>query len=616
MRNILSFMAAMMLVQILFAQEKEVPLRDNYVQSYASKHLSKINPRSLVSLPFVDDFSYLSPIPKPTLWLDHQAYVNNQYGNNAPSYGVATLDGLDQNGRPYDSTAFSFNAIGGADTLTSQPIALGFNSPADSVYFSFYYQPGGNGEFPNTYQYNFFNGLAETGDSLILEFRNKDSAWVHVWASDGDSMSKPFKQVIIGLKDPQYFYDGFQFRFRNIALLIGNYDLWNIDYVRLNANRTYNDTALSDVAVQSANTSLLGNYQRMPWNQFVNNQSQELYPFFGFHFRNNSVFAKNATFQASLYDSAGTNFFTSNPISFNFDALSTVKDSVQISSIPSVPAGSFPTVLSKVTITTSADNNVGNDTLIQPQIFGNELSYDDGTAENQYEFTASLGEVAYGFHLNVPDTLRAIEIQFVHNDFNILQQPISILVWKTLNDADTIYHQDFVSPQYSSEHGGFTRFRLTRPVAVQDSFYIGWLQAGIGTTPTISIGLDAERNADAANLYYKIANGDWNRSAIAGSALMRAVVGPPIPFGVGITEVKNQAVLKIFPNPATDRLYFQLPWNEKSIIEIFDAEGNLMMKENLSENSVNISALRPGFYALKIQNTATAQWAASSFIKN
>src|SRR5450432_4266978 len=129
MKKWIFLIAAITVAQLLFAQEKAVPLRDNYVQALAAKNLSKISARSLVSLPFVDDFSYSSPIPRPSLWLDHQAFVNNQYGNNPPSYGVVTLDGLNENGRPYDSTSFTFNAVGGADTLTSQPIALGFNSP-------------------------------------------------------------------------------------------------------------------------------------------------------------------------------------------------------------------------------------------------------------------------------------------------------------------------------------------------------------------------------------------------------------------------------------------------------------------------------------------------------
>ena len=52
--------------------------------------------------------------------------------------------------------------------------------------------------------------------------------------------------LIVG---PKYFYEDFQFRFRNIASLSGNNDHWNIDYVRLVANRALveQDTVIRDV---------------------------------------------------------------------------------------------------------------------------------------------------------------------------------------------------------------------------------------------------------------------------------------------------------------------------------------------------------------------------------
>ena len=131
-----------------------------------------------VKLPFVDDFSNYIGYPNKTLWQDKQAFVNQGYSIAPPTLGVATLDALDQNGKIYahaKSTPFP------ADTLTSLPIRLDsiFTTPRkikiqDSLYFSFYFQPGG-GVFPQegTPKYREWERVGdapETSDSLVLEF--------------------------------------------------------------------------------------------------------------------------------------------------------------------------------------------------------------------------------------------------------------------------------------------------------------------------------------------------------------------------------------------------------------------------------------------------------------
>ena len=78
-------------------------------------------------LPFYDDFSYAGPYPNPSLWLDQYVFVNNTKGVAPPTIGVATFDGLNQFGYPYDSTVVSSgNTIApphSSDTLTSTPFA-------------------------------------------------------------------------------------------------------------------------------------------------------------------------------------------------------------------------------------------------------------------------------------------------------------------------------------------------------------------------------------------------------------------------------------------------------------------------------------------------------------
>ena len=114
-------------------------------------------------LPFFDDFSHSNVYPDSTKWTDNNVLVNDGFPLCPPNRNGATFDVLDADGRVYNyaiSNAFV------AEYLTSvrirldsimepEPRAL---TPADSVYLSFYYQPQGNGNSP------------ETQDSLVLQF--------------------------------------------------------------------------------------------------------------------------------------------------------------------------------------------------------------------------------------------------------------------------------------------------------------------------------------------------------------------------------------------------------------------------------------------------------------
>ena len=114
-------------------------------------------------LPFFDDFSHSNLYPDSTKWTDNNAFVNDGFPLCPPNRNGVTLDVLDANGRVYD---FAISNAFVAEYLTSVRIRLDSImepdpralTPADSVYLSFYYQPQGNGNPP------------ETQDSLVLQF--------------------------------------------------------------------------------------------------------------------------------------------------------------------------------------------------------------------------------------------------------------------------------------------------------------------------------------------------------------------------------------------------------------------------------------------------------------
>lgn len=129
--------------------------------------------KSTLTLPFLDDFSQNYLFPDTTRWEDINVHINSNFANDPVNWGVATFDGLDSTGYPYNFG--NPTSYGPADTLTSRTIDV--TTIIDSLFLSFYYQPQGNGNKP------------ETKDSLSLQFfRKSDSTWVRMWGSARNSL--------------------------------------------------------------------------------------------------------------------------------------------------------------------------------------------------------------------------------------------------------------------------------------------------------------------------------------------------------------------------------------------------------------------------------------------
>ncbi|MBI5539372.1 MAG: T9SS type A sorting domain-containing protein [Bacteroidia bacterium] len=113
------------IVSITNAQVVLVPLESNpVIEKYIKENTD--NPKNLlsndtISFPFFDDFSKYSVYPDQSNWLDNSVFVNQSYGDNPPSIGVATFDALNFAGQLH-SNATSNGFI--SDTLTSKPINL------------------------------------------------------------------------------------------------------------------------------------------------------------------------------------------------------------------------------------------------------------------------------------------------------------------------------------------------------------------------------------------------------------------------------------------------------------------------------------------------------------
>ena len=184
-----------------------------------------------------------------SLWIDEDAFINSRYPIDPVTIGVATLDGLNEFGVPHNGFSDP-SAYGVADFLTSKPIALA--DKMNEVYLTFYYQPQGIGNGP------------QSEDSLVLEFyAPKEFAWHNIWSVPGKS-TQNFRHVIVQVTGSEYLQKGFQFRFKNYATLSGAMDHWHIDYVRLNKNRSAVDSLIVDVAVVKASRSIYKTYEAVP----------------------------------------------------------------------------------------------------------------------------------------------------------------------------------------------------------------------------------------------------------------------------------------------------------------------------------------------------------------
>lgn len=557
---------------------------------------------STLTLPFIDDFSYCqrSKYPDPLLWQSNQTYVNCTYPLRPPTIGVATFDGLDASGVPYDTTQISFNPKT-ADTLRSLSIDLSSYTEADSLYLSFYFQAQGLGDTPNN------------NDSLILEFLRFNGSWSKRWGVNGQAFNE-FKIVMIPIKATEFFHDLFQFRFISFASVNGNNDHWHLDYVKLDANRNINDTLMNDIAIERFSSSVLRNYTAMPWNQFKADALNEIAPAGTMYFKNNYGIAKNTTYSFKIEEVNSSSVLATQPLqSFNFNALN--RDSAQVTAIDPTAILSQTNARLKSTYfcyaTGTGDLQSANDTVIQFLEFDNYLAYDDGSAEKVYGILGTGAKAALRYHVNTPDTVQAIRIHFARLQGVQSGLLFSVLVWSKLNPEIIRYQQDFNKPDYIDSLNGFATYILDSGIVVSDTFYVGWLQS---QQDLIYMGFDRNTNSKQ-HLFYNIGSA-WQNTIFDGSLMLRPVLGKRADLNVGVPSPSRTSTITLYPVPATDILTLDgLHTMQASRYEIYSITGQCIQQDVLYAKSISITDLIPGFYVFKlILPDGTAQ--SFKFVKN
>lgn len=577
-------------------QEVLVGLQSNPIlESKISESISiKGGSTDTLDLPVFDDFSRSIVVPDEDKWSDNYAFINDTYSGNQITTGVATMDALDNNGRLYETaSSITFEA----DRLTSLPIHLAY-VPNDSIWLSFYYEPGGLADLP------------EENDSLTLQFyAPEEEEWYSVWKAGNSSLAH-FKAVTIRVDQPKYLKEGFRFRFINYASLsgnlnepsiVGNCDQWNLDYIFLNSFRNPGDTIFTDVAFRAPLRSLLKNHESMPWKQFLQTSLQEMGSSVLIHYRNNDTISRNVTRNFEIFDVYNNSLETSFTAgAINLEPLKNEDYNANLIYTFSTPFEDSALFRVKTWLITDIFDPKENDTLYYLQRFSNYFAFDDGSSENGYGING-LGSrnamVAYRFKSFMDDTLRAVLICFNDSYLNANLRAFDLMVWDDNNGVpgNVIYTREKVVAAQGESINGFYTYTIPEGVMVDNVFYVGWKQR---SDAFLNAGFDINTLHEGRQLYW--INGYWNVSGLSGSLMMRPVVGAALATSINDIRYPQRTPLHYWPNPASDIITFDpqdVPVSGMNSISVFDIGGKIVLRVPFTEQ-IDISALHDGIYII------------------
>jgi len=561
-----------------------------------------------VQLPFFDDFSTtIGPKPDPRLWINGGVHINNSFPINQPSKNVATFDGRNAVGFPYDYN--NQIAYGQTDTLTSRPINLSTFKPADSLYLSFYWEAKGMGELP------------DNEDTLMVSYRNKKGDWIPAWKQSG-VRSDVFAQELVAIKDTSYFHANFQFRFEAKGRQSGAFDNWHIDYVYLNKNRNAKDIYSKDIATVKFTSSYLKRYTAMPMRQFKVNPAAEVSDTLKaqlFNFQPEGNYVPHGWKIEDII--SGKVYYDAPAPSFGLLPPGIVSSRELIS--PKITDFASTKAILKFQFNVSTLDNFQpnlpgynlalNDSISTYTILDDFYAYDDGTAEIGADFDQTLGKVAIQYVLSKPDSIGAVRFNFSPYFSNPYLKDTSVtggqyfllqILESNKGLPGKTLHQQSIRAQYGKVIDNFVEYPLLENVAVKDTFYVAWTKI---TQEVIGVGVDKNTPQFANKIFYSDGNTWMRNTSIKGSLMVRPVVatkaaggGTGGPGGVTSTEEPFGEPLVVYPNPTSGLLR----WNVTGIkhIKIFDMAGREVLSRKAEGQEMNIGNLPANTYLVNFSD--------------
>ncbi|MBI3134156.1 MAG: T9SS type A sorting domain-containing protein [Bacteroidetes bacterium] len=553
-----------------------------------------------------------------TIWVDIYAYHNYRYAVNPWSLGVATLDGVDENGWPYDWGNTS--AHESADVLTSRPINL---AGKINVYLTFLYQAEGYGNAP------------EVEDSLILEWWLPDSnawfpsGWYTLGAVTNDVWDTVHYAVPTAALD-----NGFRFRFRNWASTSGNLDHWHIDYVNLKDNDLPTVSNFSDLAISEPIHSILDTYTAVPWDHFINAiASEKMLDELKVRVYNSNITATNYAnggleIRYGGILQGGSPYVLANPgitgewtgnweVGMNKYPYALASNYTFDQGVTAGPQAAFDIKLNIDAAVSGSNIYDVNDTTYLVQKFDNYYSYDDGSAEAAYGITGSHALLAYKFTAYEEDSLTGVLMHWVPSVDDHSDKAFLLTIWddNAGQPGNIIYQDDYFNthhPEYSGAINGFRYYTFMNGqyVDVPQTFYVGWEQI---ESVSMNIGLDW--NTDNSDKIFRNTSGTWATSSYDASILMRPVFSTALNYTLGTDEEKQpeEVAVTVYPNPADDQVTIRINATDFTAV-LIDISGRRVLSVT-NETQLDLSDLNAGIYIIDIRDANGVSLYSGKLIK-
>lgn len=599
--RIAAFIIPLLFAQVGWAQliVKPIPRASDQIISVSPTNKVVTQPSTL---PFWDDFSVSNESPDSiriwgtdtaTQWnyhLSKNTLVNSTLALNPPTYNVVTFDGLDANGNFHGAVG----DVGLTDELVSDTIAL---QGTANVVLSFFWQAGGQVEIP------------EAGDSLVLQFYLPEATnpWQTVWLKDGGDLEPKqdsiFTQESIAIP-AVYLTNQFMFRFQSYGDQDGPFDAWHLDWIYLNESRGNEDFYYLDRGLTGQLTSPLAPFKSMPTSQFTTNSGAFTDSQFiqAFNLDNQPqpteyilvIRDLNSGIKLDSIEYGAEDPLLSNPDPMQHSVERFIElDGIDLSSL----ATEDSLVLQSEVYLKSSDDDLldgtsvnlrVNDTARVQYLLHDYYAYDDGTAEYAVGTDINGGQVAIKFWLEVQDTLTHIDIHFPNINPPSASSSIQLRVFKDLDD-DPIRIQN-TTVINSDGVNAFTRYTLTSPLVISDTFYIGYQQS---KNEYIGVGFDRS-NPDASAHIYENQTGEWEQNVrLSGAMMIRPVFQT---LDSLLTGVKLTEKVIAYPNPVDQ--FFTIKGHYEGVT-LMDFSGRVILKE-ASKPLHDLTKFQGGIYLLII----------------
>jgi len=267
----------------------------------------------------------------------------------------------------------------------------------------------------------------DTIDGVVYIYEK--TAWKHVWSIPGEESDSTFTKVMIPVKDACYFSNRFYVLFYNYGTLPNimypndrsNMDIWNIDFVYLDVNRSIRkEDSYPKVTLSGIEPSFLRRYTSMPYKHYcetspdvtmnylyracasnLDSISHQVHYYSTVEDNNTgNVYAVNDTsFVLLEYSDFGNKSFNFRLKNFRFP------DNQQYDS-------ALFTIRQYIDVVDEYGDVVAGDSIVSTQGFYNFYAYDDGTPEKGYGLSPDDTYLATQFNVSSPEKLYGVQILF------------------------------------------------------------------------------------------------------------------------------------------------------------------------------------------------------------